>query len=447
MSRSANDNALQPMGFAPPDDRTERRDGTWPLYRRAVLSALRPMRHGALTLTMPDGESLRFGGGSNPRGSRFGLDARIYVLREDFFRRCFYYGDIGLAEAYMAGDWITEDLAEVVSWFILNAEGMTSQSIIRRHILNWLGWINNLGHRLRANSIEKSRQNIAAHYDLSNEFFSLFLDSSMTYSSALFETGADSRRSSAELLEEAQYAKFRRLCDLLDLKSGDRVLEIGGGWGAFSRYAAKRYGCHVTTITISEEQFAWAERLRKEESLEERIDLRLLDYRKLTGRFDKIVSIEMLEAVGHEYFDAFFSKCDELRAPNGLMALQVITCPEARYESMRRGVDFIQKHIFPGGLIPSIGALLDSVERTTDFTMRDLFDFGDSYAQTLRLWSENFEARLESVRGLGFDETFIRKWRYYFMYCLAAFRMRHVSVVQMLLTRPNNHAIAAGNRP
>ena len=442
MSRHANDNALQQMRFARSEGRSARRDGTGTVYRRAVLSALRPMRHGSLTLTMPDGETLRFGSGSNPRGARFGLDARIDVLREDFFRRCFYYGDIGLAEAYMAGEWITEDVAEVVSWFILNAEGATSQSVIRRHLLNWLGWINNLGHRLRDNSIDGSRQNIAAHYDLSNDFFALFLDSSMSYSSALFEGSLDASRPSDELLEEAQYAKYRRLCELLELAPDDRVLEIGGGWGGFSRYVAKRYGCHVTTITISEKQFAWAGRLRKVEGLEEQIDLRLLDYRELTGQFDKIVSIEMLEAVGHEYFDTFFAKCHELLAPNGLMALQVITCPESRYEAMRRDVDFIQKHVFPGGMIPSAGALLESMQRTTDFTMRDLFDFGDSYARTLQMWSENFESRLDSVRELGFDETFIRKWRYYLMYCLAAFQMRHVSVVQMLLTRPNNHDIA-----
>lgn len=434
MSSNADDNAFSNLGFARTDDRG-------PLvYRRAVLSALRPLRHGALTMTLPDGEEVRFGDGSNPRRAQFGLDARIRVVREDFFRRCFYYGDIGLAEAYMAGDWATDDLAAVVSWFILNAEFQGPHQSARRHVLNWLGWINNLAHRLRTNSVERSRENIAAHYDLSNEFFALFLDPSMTYSSALF-TSENPLRSSEGLLEDAQFAKYERLCALLELKPGDRVLEIGGGWGAFSRYAANRHGCHVTTVTISEQQFAWAARLRKQESLEEQIDLRLLDYRKLTGQFDKIVSIEMLEAVGHEYFDTFFSKCDELLAPNGLIALQVITCPEARYESVRGGVDFIQKHIFPGGLIPSVGALLESVHRTTDFTMRDLLDFGDSYARTLQIWSERFEARIESVRKLGFDEIFIRKWRYYLMYCMAAFQMRHVSVVQMLLTRHNNHDI------
>jgi cyclopropane-fatty-acyl-phospholipid synthase len=434
MSSNADHEAIRPLTLAKTDRRGSR------LYRSAVLSALRPLRHGALTVTMPDGEEVRFGDGTNPRRARFGLDARIRVVREDFFRRCFYYGDIGLAEAYMAGDWTTDDLAGVVSWFILNAEFEGPHASKRRRVLNWLGWINGFAHRLRANSVERSRENIAAHYDLSNDFFALFLDPSMTYSSALF--AKESNQSTDALLEEAQFAKYDRLCTLLELKPGDRVLEIGGGWGAFSRYVATTHGCHVTSVTISEQQFAWADRLRRNQCLEERIDLRLLDYRKLTGQFDKIVSIEMLEAVGHEYFDTFFAKCGELLAPNGLIALQVITCPEARYESVRGGVDFIQKHIFPGGLIPSVGALLESVHRTTDFTMRDLFDFGDSYARTLEIWSERFEGRLDSVRKLGFDEPFIRKWRYYLMYCMAAFQMRHVSVVQMLLTRPNNHDLA-----
>lgn len=436
MSRRADQHTWQTSGLAA----TGAARGS--LYRRAVLSALRPMRHGSLTITMPDGETRRYGEGSNPRRAKVGLEARIDVLREDFFRRCFYFGDIGLAESFMAGEWTTDDLAETLSWFLLNADGSGRESGIRRRVLNRLGWINNLGHRLRANSIGQSRENIAAHYDLSNEFFALFLDDSMTYSSALFEGPAEAQRPRAELLERAQSRKYERLCALLQLAPGDRVLEIGGGWGALSRFIAREYGCHVTTVTISERQFAWADRRRREESLEDRIDLRLLDYRKLTGQFDKIVSVEMLEAVGHEYFDAFFRKCDGLLAPNGLMALQVITCPESRYESSLRTVDFIQKHIFPGGLLPSVGALMASAQRATSFTMRDLFDMGDSYALTLEAWSEKFEERLEAVRALGFDETFIRKWRYYLMYCLAAFRMRQVSVAQILLTRPNNHDIA-----
>ena len=412
----------------------------WPVERRRtrrrgfgvarfVLRSLAAMRHGSLAIRMPDGEVLRFGDGSNPRRSRHGLDAAFTIRDRDFFRRCFFFGDIGFGESYVAGDWETDDLAEVVAWFILNDEQQTGRTTKR--ILNWLGWLNNAVHRLRSNTESGSHANIAAHYDLSNAFFRLFLDPSMTYSSAWFER-------TDMPLEEAQIAKYERVCRLIELKSSDRLLEIGGGWGAFSRYAAKKYGCHVTTITLSRQQFEWADRLRREERLEGQIDLLLADYRRITGRFDKIVSIEMLEAVGHDYFGVFFAKCAEVLAPNGLAAVQVITCPDWRCESMRRGVDFIQKHIFPGGEVPSIGCLVGAISRATDFSVRDLFDFGDSYARTLQLWAAAFEANLDAVRRLGFDESFIRKWRYYFRYCQAAFLMRHISVAQMLLSRSNN---------
>ncbi len=408
------------------------------LYRRVVMAALRPMKHGVLRMTFPDDSVLTVGGGSNPTAAGHGLHASMRIRDENFFKRCFYFGDIGLAESFMAGEWESDDLDEVISWFILNHERSQSQSgsRMRQRILGWLGWANQLGHRLRANDVENSRKNIAAHYDLSNEFFATFLDPSMTYSSGLFRTGSES-------LAAAQEAKYERLCRLLELQPGMRLLEIGGGWGAFSRMAAEKFGCHVTTLTISERQFEWAAALRSKHQLEEEIDLRLLDYRRMTGQFDRIVSIEMLEAVGHEYFDTFFGKCEELLAPNGVVALQVITAPETRYEAMRKGVDFIQKHIFPGGHIPSVGALLDSIYRSTRFTLHDLHDFGDSYARTLQLWSDAFEEQLEQVRKLGFGEEFLRKWRYYLMYCKAGFQMRHISVVQMILTRPNNHALAA----
>jgi cyclopropane-fatty-acyl-phospholipid synthase len=395
-------------------------------HRRIVLAALARMPHGSLTMTFPDGSRTTFGHGSNPRHAQHGTAAKIHVHDEQFFRRCVLFGDIGLAESYMAGEWETNDLEQVVAWFILNDTSAKPAAFLR------LG--NRLLHAFRANSVVRSRANIAAHYDLSNDFFATFLDPSMTYSSALFRA--------EESLEDAQIAKIERLCRALELKPYDRVLEIGSGWGAFSRYAAKHYGCHVTTITISQQQYDWAARRIAEEKLEGLIDLQLIDYRKVSGPYDKIVSVEMIEAVGFEFYDTFFTRLDELLAPNGLIALQAITSPESRFDGIRKGVDFIQKHIFPGGLIPSVGALMDSMQRVTDFTIRDLFDFGPSYARTLGEWSHNFEVHLGRVRTLGFDETFIRKWRYYLMYCKAAFEMRHISVVQLLLTRPNNHAIS-----
>ncbi len=418
--------------------------GSGALYERIVLRALEPMSHGSLELRLPGGSVRRFGQGTNPRGSRYGLAAEIEVTGADFFRRCFYYGDIGFAESFMAGEWNTEDLDEVISWFILNAENSPSLSSERRRriLLRPLGWMNDLLHRLRRNSVAGSRRNISAHYDLSNAFFELFLDPSMTYSSGLLHAPD-------QTLAEAQEAKYRRICDLLELRGGERVLEIGCGWGAFSRHLVRRYGCKVTAVTISEEQATYARAKIAEEGMEESIELRKVDYRELKGNFDRVVSIEMLEAVGHEFLDTFFAKCGRLLAPNGLLALQVITCPDSRYEAMRRSTDFIQKHIFPGGMIPSLGAIVSSVSRASDLTLRDLHGFGDSYARTLGLWSEAFESRLDEVRALGFDEIFIRKWRYYFAYCRAAFRMRHIDVVQMLLTRPNNHtaAFAPGGHP
>ena len=401
------------------------------VFRAAVLHVLNRMHHGRLTMTLPTGDVLHFGDGTNPRDARYGLDASIAIRDEHFFRRCFFFGDIGFAESYMAGEWDTPDLTEVIAWFIVNQSQPASRA--KQRVVNWLGWINNAAHRLRSNTRRNSRRNIAAHYDLSNDFFAKFLDPSMTYSSALFE------RDDATL-DQAQLAKYERLCRQLELKPGDRVLEIGGGWGALSRHIARNYGSHVTTITISQQQFDWASQRIREERLGDRIDLRLLDYRQLDGTFDKIVSIEMLEAVGHDYFDTFFAKCAEVLAPNGMMAVQVITCPEWRCEPMRHGVDFIQKHIFPGGEVPSVGCLLESVRRSTDLALADLYDFGQSYARTLQLWAAAFESHLHEIRALGFDEEFIRKWRYYFRYCEAGFLMRHISVVQMLLSRSNNHA-------
>ena len=404
------------------------------LYETLVLRSLTPMVHGRLAVRLPDGSVRRLGGGSNPRGAKFGLSAGISVRDGEFFRRCLFAGDIGFAESYMAGEWETDDLTEVISWFILNAENSPSLASARRRelFLRPLAAIDRVVHRLRRNSVAGSRRNIAAHYDLSNDFFRLFLDESMIYSSAIFERPDMS-------IEAAQQAKIERICALLALEGGEECLEIGCGWGAVSIHLAKTYGCRVTAITISEGQYSYARQKVEEEGLEKLISVRLEDYRRVEGRFDRIVSIEMLEAVGHEYLDAFFRHCHRLLNPNGLMALQVITCPDSRYEAVRKGTDFIQKHIFPGGLIPSVGAIVSSVSRTGDLTLRELSSFGDSYSATLAKWSLAFESRLDEVRALGFDETFIRKWRYYFAYCRAAFQMRHIDVVQMLFTRPNNH--------
>ena len=274
-------------------------------------------------------------------------------------------------------------------------------------------------------------RNIREHYDLGNDFYRLFLDPTMTYSSALFERPG-------QTLEEAQTAKYDRLCQKLKLKPDEHLLEIGSGWGGMSLHAAKKYGCRVTTITISEAQFRYARELFQKEGLAGRIEIKLLDYRLVTGQFDKIVSIEMLEAVGDAYLETYFAKCHELLRPGGLLGLQMITCPDTRYDSLRKNVDWIQKHIFPGSLLLSVHRVNQALRRTGDLHLHDLTEMGLSYAETLRRWRAAFNRQLPQVRALGFDERFIRKWNYYLCYCEAAFARRNISVVQTIYTRPNN---------
>jgi cyclopropane-fatty-acyl-phospholipid synthase len=331
------------------------------------------------------------------------------------------------------GDWETESITDVIAWFLLNVENSPTISGSKRGFspANILKVINRWLHRSRGNTLRTARRNISDHYDLSNEFFKTFLDPGMTYSSAYF-------RSEDLDLEKAQYEKYDRLCRQLNLRPTDRVLEIGSGWGGFAVHAAGKYGCQVTTVTISEEQFKFAQARFEKEHLTDRITILLNDYRNVTGQFDKIVSIEMLEAVGHRYLAAYFKKCHEWLTQEGLIGLQVITCPDARYDSLRKGVDWIQKHIFPGSLLPSIGAIQQALRKTGDLHLLDLKNMGPHYVRTLSAWRDNFNSNRTQIKHLGFDDAFIRKWNYYFGYCEAAFKMRNISVVQMVLSRPNN---------
>jgi cyclopropane-fatty-acyl-phospholipid synthase len=266
---------------------------------------------------------------------------------------------------------------------------------------------------------------------LNNDFFAVFLDPTMTYSSGYFYKPGLT-------LEEAQYAKYERLAKQLHLKASDHVLEIGSGWGANAIYMAKNYGCKVTSLTISAEQQKLAMERVAEAGLTGQVEILLTDYRELEGEFDKIVSIEMLEAVGHKFLDVYFKKCYSLLKQNGILALQVITSPDSRYAELRKGVDWIQKHIFPGSLLPSIAAINGAVNRTSDLTMVDLKDMGLDYAITLKRWFEQFNANINTVKSLGFDDAFIRKWNYYLCYCEAAFAMRNINVMQLVYARPNN---------
>ena len=282
---------------------------------------------------------------------------------------------------------------------------------------------------LRRSTRTGSRRNISAHYDLSNEFFALMLDPTMTYSSGIFPSATAS-------LEEASIAKYDRICRKLQLRPNDHVLEIGTGWGGFAEHAARQYGCHVTTTTISAEQHAYAARRFRDAGVDQRVTLLQDDYRDLSGTYDKLVSIEMIEAVGEAYLRGYFAKCSELLKPNGMMCLQAITMPDHRYDSYRKSVDFIRRFVFPGGFLPSISAIAACLGQATDFRFFHCEDFGTHYATTLRHWRHNFQRRIDVVKSLGFDERFIRTWNYYLSYCESGFRERQVGVAQILLTKP-----------
>lgn len=395
-------------------------------YEKMILGLFEKMELGTLNVSMPSGEQIRIGNGN-------GVSASIEIKDSDFFRRCVLYGDIGFGECYVDGLWDTDNITNVIEWFLLNVDNAptVSGSSVQSFALNVLKVFNKIYHFKRANSVSGSRKNISEHYDLSNDFFATFLDPTMTYSSAYF-------REEAMTLHQAQTEKYDRLCRQLHLKPTDHVLEIGSGWGGNAIHIAKNYGCKVTTATISEEQYKLAKERIARENLSDKINVVLQDYRLLEGKFDKIVSIEMLEAVGAEFLDAYFKKCNELLAKNGILAIQVITCPDSRFESLRTGVDWIQKHIFPGSLLPSVAAINRSINNTGDLTLVDLKDIGLHYAKTLAMWRDRFNDNLTEVKKLGFDDHFIRKWNYYLSYCEGAFAMRNINVMQMVYARPNN---------
>ncbi len=381
-----------------------------------------------MQLMLPEGEVLTFGDVGHH------LHADAHIKSNNFFKRAFLFGDIGFAESYMDGEWETSDLTKLLSWFLLNIDNAPtlSGSKMQSAALNIFRWYNKVFHSKNENSLHGSKRNIAEHYDLSNDFFRLFLDPSMTYSSAYF-TKPDLD------LEAAQYEKYDSLCTSLKLNPEDHVLEIGTGWGGFAEFAAKNYGCKITTITISKEQHAYAVERIQNAGLSQLVEVRLQDYRHVEGTFDKVVSIEMIEAVGAQYLKTYFDKIQSVLKPSGVLAIQAIICPDARFDTLKKNVDFIQKHIFPGSLLPSIAAINASVNATSDMFLFGLKDLGKSYATTLAEWRDRFNTNIDKIRQMGFDESFIRKWNYYFAYCEAAFDMRNINVVQMVYTRPNNY--------
>lgn len=406
------------------------------LPEKLVIGLLERMPLGGLRLEHEDGKVRHFGASGSPVSAR----VKIHDDRE-FFRRCAFYGNIGMGETYTDGVWDTDDIAAVISWFIVNMTALQGADTASDKLpgVNLLKVINWFRHLKRANTVGTSRRNISEHYDLGNEFYGLWLDRTMTYSSARFSAGGQS-------LEDAQTGKYEALCRKLKLTSSDHVLEIGCGWGGFSSHAARNHGCRITALTISEAQAAYARKRMQDEGLADQVEIRVQDYRHVTGTFDKIASIEMLEAVGDKFHESFFAKCHEVLAPSGLLGLQMITVPDCRYRSLTKGVDWIQRHIFPGSLLLSVGRVNEVLARTGDLFLHDLEDLGADYAATLSAWHHNFNGALDQVRALGFDQPFIRTWNYYLKYCEAGFSTRNISVVQAVYTRPNNTVLSGISR-
>jgi len=389
-------------------------------FRRLVFCRLENLTEGRLAVIDGD-ETHLFGRCDSARST-----IELQVLSSRFYRRLALGGSFAAGEAYISGDWKCDELVELMSLF-LRDEAFSARLEGRFSRLTSLG--RTIAHRMRRNTPVGSRRNISAHYDLGDDFFSLFLDDTMAYSCGIFPTPRST-------LREASLEKFDRVCRKLRLRENDHVVEIGSGWGGFAVYAARNYGCRVTTTTISARQLEFTRDRVKQEGLAERITVLGEDYRNLTGHFDKLVSIEMIEAVGYEYFDTFFGACSKLLKPDGVMLLQAITIPDQRFDRYRRSVDFLQQYIFPGGCLPSIGEMCKSLGRATDMRVVHLEDLTAHYAQTLDNWRHRFRENIEKIRDLGFSEAFVRLWEFYFCYCEAGFRERTIADVQLLLCKP-----------
>lgn len=337
-------------------------------------------------------------------------------------------GSIGFGESYVNGDWDSENLTAVLKLFLNNAHVMEESKLNAWKPTRFLNW---LGHKFKGNTLLGSRKNISAHYDLSNELFQLFLDPSMMYSSALFEDGT-------ETLEQAQEKKIQSLLRKTAIQKGEHLLEIGSGWGTLAIKAAQDFDCRVTSLTLSKEQKKFAQQRASERGLAEKIDFALCDYRHANGQYDAIVSVEMLEAVGHEHLESFFASCEKLLRPDGRVVIQFIAFPDCYYSQYRGRQDWIQKHIFPGSHLPSLSALLAAVTSSSKLMVDHVENLAASYADTLRIWRENFNANSDKVIKLGFDERFIRMWNFYLASCEAEFATRWLGLYQVVLTRPNN---------
>ncbi len=390
--------------------------------KQIFLKSLEGFPDGFVELVCPD-RTYAFG---DPKAPLKGL---LEIHNERFFVQALFGGDIGVGESYMDGDWSSPDVISVVRLALRNANVLDQRnrgfSAVRR-------WIDTLRLRFRSNTLAGSRRNIRAHYDLGNDFFRLFLDKSLVYSSAFYRRDEDS-------LEQAQIEKLDRICRKLRLGPQDHVLEIGTGWGAFAIHAARYYGCRVTTTTISREQHDYvAELLQSAGDCRHLIQLLFEDYRALSGRYDKIVSIEMFEAVGYDYYDEFFGVCDRLLQPDGTMLLQTITMHDQKFASYRKGGDWTQKYIFPGAQLASLTAVLSSLSRATNMSLYHAEDLGTHYARTLQEWRARFLVNISAVKEQGFDDRFVQMWDFYLASCAASFLERFTSNTQLLFTKNFN---------
>jgi len=391
------------------------------LAKKIFLKTLTALKGGRLELVCPD-TTYHFGP-APPDNDPDPLHAVVAVHDERFFLRALLAGDIGVGESYMDGQWSTPDLVAVIRLAVRNLDQLDGSNrfftAFRRMADLW-------EHRQRNNTESGSRRNIAYHYDLGNDFYRLFLDRSLAYSCAYFENADDS-------LEQAQIRKFDLICRKLQLSPRDHVLEIGTGWGGFAAYAAENYGCRITTTTISRQQHDYAREVFSGSRAGQHIELLFEDYRNLRGQYDKIVSIEMFEAVGFDHYDEYFGACDRLLKPEGTMLLQTITILESKFQQYRKQSDWIKKHIFPGAELASVIEVQRSLARTTSMQTFQLEDIGMHYALTLKEWRRRFLDNLSDVGRLGFDDRFIRMWDYYLAYCEGAFRERYISDVQLVL--------------
>ena len=388
--------------------------------QRVLTRVLARLEGGSLTLHEGD-RTLHFGD-----ENAAGIHAVINVHDAAVYQQVLTGGVIGSGEAYMEGHWSSPNLVDVIRLFSANMATMeamdSGSSRLRQLLLKGLHWINN-------NSLSGSRRNISAHYDLGNEFFSLFLDPTMMYSAAVYPTAGAS-------LEEASLHKLDLLCQQLELQPEDHLLEIGTGWGGMAIFAAQNYGCRVTTTTISREQYNHARGQVAALGLEGQVTVLCEDYRKLQGNYDKIVSIEMIEAVGHEYYAEYFRRCSDLLAPGGKFAIQAITVQDQRYAQARDSVDFIKRYIFPGGCLPSVEVISRHIAKDTDMQVVNLRDITADYARTLAEWRTRFMAARDAVKAQGFDDMFERMWEFYLCYCEGGFRERIISTVQMTFAKP-----------